>query len=128
VQGHTQDFVNRITSSWAALAAERRRARHPGDMENRVAVLEQIAATIVASMERIERRMDGFDHRMESIERRLDLFDRRMDSFDRRRDMLGARHHNDFKWILSIMFAGFSATLAGFATMLGVMAHGFHWL
>jgi hypothetical protein len=33
--------------------------RYPSDMESRVAVLEQIARTTTASLDRIERRMDA---------------------------------------------------------------------
>jgi hypothetical protein len=62
-------------------------------MESRVAVLEQIARTTSASLERIERRMD----------------------------LLAADQRADFRWLLGIMLGGFGA-------LLGVMAHGFHWL
>lgn len=91
-------------------------------------MLEQIAARTVASLERIEQRMAGFEQRMDAFERRMDSFERRMDAFERRMDMVDARRHSDFKWVLSVMFAGFTTTFAGFGTMLGVMAHGFHWL
>ncbi len=67
--------------------------RYPADMESRVAVLEQIARTTVASLEQIERRIDG----------------------------LASEHRRDFLWLLGMMLGGFGA-------MLGVMAHGFHWL
>jgi hypothetical protein len=105
-------------------------------METRVALLEQTARTIVAALERIEQRLDlglaQADNRMERIERRLDLglaqADNRMDRIERRLDIIEARRQGDFRWQLGVMFAGFSATLAGFGTMLGVMAHGFHWL
>ena len=81
--------------------------RYPIDMESRVAVLEEIARNTAATLARIERRLD---------------------SMDRRIDGLGATQRADFRWLVGIMFGGFSATIAGFATMLGVMAHGFHWL
>jgi hypothetical protein len=87
-------------------------------METRVALLEQMTRTIGATLERIERRLDlglaQADNRMDRIERRLDIIE--------------ARRQGDFRWLLGVIFAGFSATLAGFGTMLGVMAHGFHWL
>jgi hypothetical protein len=54
--------------------------RYPSAMESRVAVLEQIARTTAAGLERLERRF------------------------------------------------GFTAMLGGFGALLGVMAHGFHWL
>lgn len=62
-------------------------------METRVAVLEQIARTTTATLERIERRVDA----------------------------IAAEQRADFRWMLGIMLGGFTA-------LLGVMAHGFHWL
>ena len=88
--------------------------RYPLDMESRVAVLEEIARTTAATLERIERRLDLFDRRFEAVERRIDV--------------VAATQRSDLRWLLGVMFGGFSATIAGFATMLGVMAHGFHWL
>jgi hypothetical protein len=76
-------------------------------MESSVAVLEQIARTTATSMERIERRFDA-------IERRFDAFERRLDA-------LAADQRADFRWQLGI-------SLGGFGALLGVMAHGFHWL
>jgi hypothetical protein len=69
-------------------------------MEARVAVLEQIARTTSAALERIERRLDT----------------------------VAADQRADFRWLLGIMLGGFTAMLGGFGAMLGVMAHGFHWL
>ena len=88
--------------------------RYPDDMESRVAVLEQIARTTAASLERIERRF-------EAIDRRLEAFDRRFERLDRRIDALTMTYRADFRWLLGIILGGFGA-------MLGVMAHGFHWL
>ena len=69
-------------------------------MESRVAVLEQIAKTTTTGLERLDRRIDGLDRRIDS---------------------LTAEQRSDFRWLLGIMLGGFGA-------MLGVMAHGFHWL
>ena len=69
-------------------------------MESRVAVLEHIARPTNASLERIERRFDAIDRRF---------------------DALSAEHRSDFRWLLGVMMGGFGA-------ILGVMAHGFHWL
>ena len=69
-------------------------------MEARVALLERIARTTAASLERIERRMD----------------------------LVAAAQHNDFLWLLGMMVAATGTTLAAFLGLLGVMAHGFHWL
>ena len=76
-------------------------------MESRVAVLEQIARTTAASLDRIERRLDSMDGRIDTV-------------------VTG--QHSDFRWLLGIMLGGFGAMLGGFGAMLGVMAHGFHWL
>ncbi|HEX5327941.1 MAG TPA: hypothetical protein VFW75_14835 [Acetobacteraceae bacterium] len=73
---------------------------YPGDMESRVAVLEHIAGQL--------------DRRFESLERRL--------------DSMAQEHRADFRWLLGVMLAGFGTMLAGFGGLLGVMAHGFHWL
>jgi hypothetical protein len=76
-------------------------------MESRVAVLEQIARTTSAALERIERRLDSMDQRIDSMGRRI--------------DGVVTDQHADFRWLVGIMLGGFGA-------MLGVMAHGFHWL
>jgi hypothetical protein len=85
--------------------------RYPADMESRVAILEQIARATTDSLARIERRLDGMDDRMQ-----------------RRFDALVAEHRADFRWLLGVMLSGFAAVLGGFGAVLGVMAHGFHWL
>ena len=147
-------------------------SRYPGGMEARVAALEQLAHTTVASLERIERRLDTgltqaddrmrrietrldtgltqADDRMDRVERRLDLAltraddrmdrierrldtglahtDNRMDRIDRQLDMLWGDQHSDFRWLLGIMITGTGTILACLLGMLGVMAHGFHWL
>jgi hypothetical protein len=54
--------------------------------------------------------------------------DRRNQGLERRVDMIADTQRSDLRWILGLMISGFGATLAGFATLLGVMAHGFHWL
>jgi hypothetical protein len=74
--------------------------RYPSEMEAKVAVLEQIARTTAAALERIERRMD---------------------TFDRRFDGLVTEQRSDFRWLLGMMLGTTGA-------LLGVMAHGFHWL
>jgi hypothetical protein len=44
-----------------------------------------------------------------------------LDRIDRRLDAMLAEQRSHFRWLLGIMLGGFGA-------MLGVMAHGFHWL
>jgi hypothetical protein len=81
--------------------------RYPGSMDARVAVLEQIARTTAATLERMERRLDSMDRRIDTV-----IADQRA----------------DFRWLLGVMLGGFGVMLGGFGAMLGVMAHGFHWL
>ncbi len=83
-------------------------------MESRVAVLEQIARATSAGLDRLDRRF-------ETMERRFDTIDRRFEVVERRLDSLAAEHRADFRWLLGVM-------LGGFGGLLGVMAHGFHWL
>jgi len=65
--------------------------RYPADMESRVAVLEQIARTTTAALERIERRMD-----LHAAE-------------------LRAEHRSDFRWLRGIILGGFGALLGAMA-------------
>ena len=81
--------------------------RYPADMESRVVVLEQIARTTSASLERIERRFDAVERRM---------------------DMLAANQQADFRRLIGIMLGGFGTMLGAYCALHGVMAHGFHWL
>jgi hypothetical protein len=44
-----------------------------------------------------------------------------LESLDRRMLALEAAQRADFRWLVTIM-------LGGYASLLGVMAHGFHWI
>ena len=87
-------------------------------------------------MDRVERRLDvaltRADDRMDRIELRLDSglahSDNGMDRIDRQLDMLWGEQHSDFRWLLGMVTAGTGTTLACLLGLLGVMAHGFHWL
>jgi uncharacterized membrane protein YjjP (DUF1212 family) len=70
------------------------------DFEPRMAVLEEIARSTKAALERIDRRLDTLEQRQDS----------------------------QFRWLLGIMIGGFGTTFAGYAGLLGVLAHGFHWI
>ncbi|MGA9868147.1 MAG: hypothetical protein WBQ75_17110 [Acetobacteraceae bacterium] len=98
-------------------------------MESRIAVLEQIAHTTIAALERLDRRMDllgtdlrtGLDQQRASTERlAADVHS----SIER----LRTDHHADFRWLLGVMLAGFGTMIGLMCGLLGVMAHGFHWL
>lgn len=71
-----------------------------GDILPRVAVLEQIARSTTAALERVERRLDSIANDQRS----------------------------DFRWVVGIMLGGFGMAIGGFASLLLVLAHGFHWL
>ncbi len=93
-------------------------SRYPAEAEARVAVLEQIARSTAASLERIERRLEtGFAHA-----------DNRMDRLDHRIDAFAAEHHTDFRWLVGVMMGATGTILAALTGLLDVMAHGFHWL
>jgi hypothetical protein len=99
------------------------------NLEPRVAVLEQIAADTRDALIRIEHRFDTTDKRIEAVgaqfETRFNAFERwydgRLDSLERRFEALDKRQHTNLLWLLT-------GYLAGYAGMLGVMAHGFHWI
>ena len=79
----------------------------PSDIPARVAVLEEIAHSLKAAIDRIDRRFDSMDQRLETIQR---------------------NQRSDFRWLLGIMIGGYMSLLGLYASLLGVMAHGFHWL
>lgn len=98
------------------------------NLEPRVAVLEQIAVETRDALLRIDRRLDGIERDIKPLlglpQSYLDLgrhCDARFDSLERRMDALERRQHTDFIALLTVM-------LGGYASMLGVMAHGFHWI
>jgi uncharacterized membrane protein YjjP (DUF1212 family) len=70
------------------------------DLLPRVAVLEEIARSTKAALERIERRLDAIE----------------------------ATQRSDFRWLLGIMLGGYGSLLAMLVGLLGVLAHGFHWI
>ena len=94
---------------------------YPGDLEARVTVLEHIARANAATFERIERRFDAIDRRFEAVDRRFEALERRLDA-------IILEHRADFRWLVGIMLAMFGTMIAGFGGILGVMAHGFHWI
>ena len=80
---------------------------YPSDMESRVAVLEQIARTTSATLERMERRVDTIQVELRAIV---------------------TEQRTEFRWLLGIMLAGFGTMIGLFGGLLGVIAHAFHWL
>lgn len=101
-------------------------------METRVAVLEKIAQTTSATLERLERRLDVVSAeqraqpaafqatlRAPSAEQRAAL-EARTAELQAPSRALATDQSADFRWLLCV-------TLGGFGALLGVMAHGFHW-
>ena len=82
-------------------------AATPNELPTRVAVLEEIAHSLKAAIDRIDRRFDSIDRRLETIER---------------------NQRSDFRWLLGVIIGGYASLLGLYASLLGVMAHGFHWL
>ena len=99
--------------------------RYPGDMESRVAMLGQIARTTTEGLAQIVRGMEAQRAEFRTLEDRLG---RRIDLLAADQRALAAEHRADFRWLLGVMLAGFTTLLGAFGAMLGVMAHGFHWL
>ncbi len=106
---------------------------YPSDMEARVAVLEQIARTTVTTLDRIERRLDAFETNTRNDLRQIQADLKQLDTGIHadmkqldggiRADMrqLQGDARADFRWLLGVV-------LGASAGLLGVMAHGFHWL
>lgn len=77
------------------------------DLPARVAVLEQIARSIDSTLTRIESRFDRLEARL---------------------DRLDARQADDFRFLVRLHLGQLAALATGFVILLGVMAHGFHWI
>ena len=98
-------------------------------MEARIAVLEHIAKTTVATLERLEQRqdqlLDRMDRRFDAIDRRFETMDRKFEAkfevMDHRWVTLNTHHRQDFLWLIAIQIG----TVGG---LLTAMARGFHWL
>jgi hypothetical protein len=81
------------------------------DLDRRVAVLERIAQETVTALG---------DIRSELRQMRTDM----LAEFRAVR----AEGKSDYRWLIGIMLGGFGLTIGGFAGLLAVMAHGFHWI
>ena len=95
-------------------------------MEARVAVLEQLALTTQATLERIERGQEALSRDLRGEMKALasDLRGEMKGLASELRGEMGdlrRETHQNFRWLLGII-------LAGIGGLLGVMAHGFHWL
>ena len=68
--------------------------------DTRLALLEQSISHINATLLRFEHRFDQLDSKLEKLDSRID---------------------SNFKWLLSVM-------IAGFGSLLGIIAHAQHWI
>jgi hypothetical protein len=85
------------------------------NIESRVAVLEQMAATTAAALADIRTDLREIRTRQEADFRTL------VERGDRHFQTLRARGDRQFHSLLGI-------TLTGTAAILGLLAHGFHWI
>ena len=74
---------------------------------SRLSALEQIVRNTEAAFTRIEARFDRIEARLERID---------------------ASRHEDFRFLVGLIFGAYGLGIAGFAALLGVMARGFHWI
>lgn len=81
----------------------------PSPMEPRVAVLEELARTTGAALERMDRRLDTM-----TAEHRAGL------------DGLRSEYRADFRWLPGTMLAGFGTLLGLLGGLIGVSLHGLH--
>lgn len=51
-----------------------------------------------------------------------------LERVERRLDSIASERRRNFRWLLGLMLGGFGMTASGFASLLVVLAHGFHWL
>lgn len=86
----------------------------PDDIPARVAVLEEIFLATKVAIERLDRRLDALDRRLEALDRPLEA--------------LANAQRSHFRTLLTIMLVGFGMTAGAFIGMMGVAAHGFHWI
>ena len=70
------------------------------DDDTRLALLEQSIGHLDSALRRFEHRFDQLDQKIEKVDMRID---------------------SNFKWLLSII-------LAGFGSLLGIIAHAQHWI
>ncbi len=86
--------------------------------DTRLALLEQSIGHINETMIRIEKRFDAIDFRFDRMEKRLDSIEERVSSGFIRLDQ---KIDSNFQWLLGIY-------IGGFASLFGIVAHGFNWI
>lgn len=87
--------------------------------EARIMLLEQKNDDFHQTLIRIETKIDAMDQKFEvKFETKIEVIDQK---FETKFDKLTAHIDSNFKWLLGFM-------ISGFIGMMGLMAHGFHWL
>ncbi len=89
-------------------------AEYPIHIETRVALLEQSIGHINDTLIRIEKRFDKID---------IQFNDVRKEFKDIRKEM-----KSDFRCLFGLNVGLSAFTVAGLTGLLGIMAHGFHWI
>ena len=89
--------------------------------DTRITLLESSISTINDTMLRFEKRFDRIDERFDRIDEKFDKVDERFDKVDEKFDKINEKIDSKFTWLLTFIIAGFTG-------MLGIMAHGFHWI
>ncbi len=92
------------------------------DQEPRLAVLEVIARSTKATLERIDRRLDSIENRVIALQSNMDnrLIAIQSD-MDRRLTAIQSDQRSDFRWLLGV-------GLGAFGAIFGLLAHAQHWL
>lgn len=98
------------------------------DNTTRIAILETTIGHIHETLERIEKNMDkGFSEvsaKFGEVNKIIDNIESKMEKgffeTNKRIDGINNQLWSNFKWLLGIM-------LAGFSSVLGIVAHALHW-
>jgi len=88
--------------------------------ETRIALLEQTTSHIYQCLERMEKRFDKIDERFDKIEEKFQRIEERFDKIDQRFQAMDEKINRIFYQLLGIY-------AAGYASLLAMMGHGFHW-
>ena len=99
------------------MASKKSANEHYSD-ETRIALLELTYQHQQENFLRFEKRFDSLESKLDSMESRMES---RFDSINHRMDSMNHQIDAHYKWLLGII-------IAGYTSILGVMAHGFHWL
>jgi uncharacterized coiled-coil protein SlyX len=80
---------------------------NPDKLETRTALLEQSIGHVNQTLIRIEKKLEKHDDEFKDLRKEM---------------------RSDFKWTIGLLVSLTTFTIAGFTGLLGIMAHGFHWI